>query len=416
MKRLMRRHDVLSSGRAELVETRRRAQGDRFKPNRALSIVQLCWLSAACALPAMAQTSAATPPPSQAAGAAPQPDILAKGLAHPWGLSFIDAQRLLVTERPGRLRVVTLQGQVGPVITGLPPIQAAGQGGLLDVLADSQFTSNRTIYFCYTEPDATGKLNATALASARLSEDERRLDTVKVLFSQKPKLSGSAHFGCRIVESPDGKLFLTLGDRFHHMQDAQTLDNHLGKVVRLNKDGSVPADNPLVGRAGAMPEIWSWGHRNMQGATWGPDGSFWATEHGPQGGDELNRLEPGKNYGWPVITYGEQYGGGPIGQGIQAKAGLVQPVYQWTPSMAPSGLAFVTSTRYGSAWQGSLLVGSLKFRYLARLELRGGQVLREEKLLQDLDERIRAVRQGPDGLIYLLTDSPQGMLLRLSPR
>lgn len=353
---------------------------------------------------------------AQVAGAQPQPDILAKGLEHPWGLSFIDAQRLLVTERPGRLRVVTLQGQVGPAITGLPPIPAAGQGGLLDVLADSQFTSNRTIYVCYTEPDATGKLNATALASARLSEDERRLDKVQVIFSQQPKLSGSAHFGCRIVESPDGKLFLTLGDRYHHMQDAQTLDNHLGKVVRLNKDGSVPADNPLRGRAGVMPEIWSWGHRNMQGAAWGPDGALWTTEHGPQGGDELNRLFPGQNYGWPAITYGEQYGGGPIGQGIQAKAGMLQPLHQWTPSMAPSGLAFVTSAQYGKAWQGSLLVGSLKFRYLARLELQGSQVLREEKLLQQLNERIRAVRQGPDGLIYLLTDSPQGMLLRLRPR
>lgn len=378
-----------------------------------------CLLYAAtCALPAIAQvpSTPATGSTPIASEAPPQPDILVKGLEHPWGLSFIDAQRLLVSERPGRLRVVTLQGKVGPAITGLPPIQAAGQGGLLDVLADSQFANNRTVYFCYTEPDATGKLNSTALASAKLSEDERRLDNVRVLFSQKPKVSGGAHFGCRIVESPDGKLFLTLGDRFHHMQDAQTLDNHLGKVVRIHKDGSVPVDNPLVGRAGAMPEIWSWGHRNVQGAAWGPDGTLWTTEHGPQGGDELNHLQPGKNYGWPVITYGEQYGGGPIGQGIQSQVGMVQPVYQWTPSMAPSGLAFVTSQRYGSAWQGSLLVGSLKFRYLARLELRNGQVLREEKLLEDLGERIRAVHQGPDGLIYLLTDSSEGMLLRLRPR
>lgn len=373
---------------------------------------------AACALPAIAQVplAPATGSTPIASEAPPQPDILVKGLEHPWGLSFIDAQRLLVSERPGRLRVVTLQGQVGPAITGLPPIHAAGQGGLLDVLADSQFAKNRRVYFCYTEPDATGKLNSTALASAVLSEDERRLDKVHVLFSQKPKVSGGAHFGCRIVESPDGKLFLTLGDRFHHMQDAQTLDNHLGKVVRLHKDGSVPVDNPLVGRAGVMPEIWSWGHRNVQGAAWGPDGALWTTEHGPQGGDELNHLQPGKNYGWPVITYGEQYGGGPIGQGIQAKAGMEQPMYQWTPSIAPSGMAFVSSLRYGSAWQGSLLVGSLKFRYLARLELRNGQVLREEKLLEDLGERIRAVHQGPDGLIYLLTDSFEGMLLRLRPR
>jgi len=373
---------------------------------------------ALCALPASGQ-SAATPaavPVPATSGANPQPDILLKGLDHPWGLTFIDAQRLLVTERPGRLRLVTLPDQAGPAITGLPPIHAAGQGGLLDVLVDSQFATNRMVYFCYTEPAAQGNVFSTALASARLSEDASRLEKLTVLFSQKPKVHGTAHFGCRIVESPDGKLFLTLGDRYHRMQDAQTLDNHLGKVVRIHKDGRIPADNPLVGRSGAMPEIWSWGHRNVQGAAWGPDGAPWTVEHGPQGGDELNRPQPGKNYGWPVITYGEQYGGGPIGQGIQARAGMEQPVFQWTPSMAPSGLAFVTSARYGSAWQGSLLVGSLKFRYLARLELQGSQVLREEKLLQDFNERIRAVRQGPDGLIYLLTDSANGKLLRLQPR
>jgi len=358
--------------------------------------------------------------PSQVApvlsGAKPQPEILVKGLAHPWGLTFIDAQHLLVSERPGRLRLVTLPGQVGPAISGLPPIHTAGQGGLLDVLADSQFASNRTLYFCYAEPGAQGQLNSTALASARLSKDASRLDQVKLLFSQKPKVSGNAHFGCRIVEHPDGTLCLTLDDRYHRMQDAQTLDNHLGKVVRLHKDGRIPADNPLVGKAGAAKEIWSWGHRNVQGAAWGPDGALWTVEHGPQGGDELNRPQPGKNYGWPVITYGEQYGGGPIGQGIQTQPGMEQPLHQWTPSMAPSGLAFITSARYGPAWQGSLLVGSLKFRYLARLELQASRVLREEKLLQDLGERIRAVRQGPDGLMYLLTDSANGMLLRLSPR
>ncbi|MCB8746399.1 PQQ-dependent sugar dehydrogenase [Rhodoferax sp. U2-2l] len=351
-----------------------------------------------------------------AAGAKPQPDVVARGLAHPWGLTFIDAQRLLVTERPGRLRLVTLTGQVGPAIAGLPPIHAAGQGGLLDVLADSQFAVNRTLYFCYTEPGAGGNVSSTALASARLSDDASRLDNVRVLFSQKPKVSGNAHFGCRIVESPDGKLFLTLGDRYHRMHDAQTLDNHHGKVVRIHKDGRIPPDNPLMGQAGALPEIWSWGHRNVQGAAWGPDGALWTVEHGPQGGDELNRPQPGKNYGWPVITYGEQYGGGPIGQGLQTHPGMAQPVYQWTPSIAPSGMAFVTSARYGRAWQGSLLVGALKFRYLARLTLQGGQVAGEEKLLQDLGERIRAVRQGPDGLIYLLTDSAQGRLLRLQPR
>lgn len=380
----------------------------------------LAWwvCNAAGALSANAQVA-----PTVVAGSAPatagaklQPDVVARGLAHPWGLTFIDAQRLLVTERPGRLRLVTLTGQVGPAIAGLPPIHAAGQGGLLDVLADSQFAANRTLYFCYTEPGLDANVSSTALASAKLSDDASRLDKVRVLFSQKPKVSGNAHFGCRIVESPRGQLFLTLGDRYHRMHDAQTLDNHHGKVVRIEKDGRIPPDNPLMGQAGALPEIWSWGHRNVQGAAWGPDGALWTVEHGPQGGDELNRPQPGKNYGWPVITYGEQYGGGPIGQGLQTHPGMAQPVYQWTPSIAPSGMAFVTSARYGRAWQGSLLVGALKFRYLARLTLQGGQVAGEEKLLQDLGERIRAVRQGPDGLIYLLTDSANGQLLRLMPR
>ena len=380
----------------------------------------LAWwvCTAAGALSANAQvapTAVAGSAPATA-GAKPQPDVVARGLVHPWGLTFIDAQHLLVTERPGRLRLVTLTGQVGPAIAGLPPIHAAGQGGLLDVLADSQFASNRTLYFCYTEPGAGGNVASTALASARLSDDASRLDKVRVLFSQKPKVSGNAHFGCRIVESPRGQLFLTLGDRYHRMDDAQTLDNHHGKVVRIEKDGRIPPDNPLMGQAGALPEIWSWGHRNVQGAAWGPDGALWTVEHGPQGGDELNRPQPGKNYGWPVITYGEQYGGGPIGQGLQTHPGMAQPVYQWTPSIAPSGMAFVTSARYGRAWQGSLLVGALKFRYLARLTLQGGQVAGEEKLWQDLGERIRAVRQGPDGLMYVVTDSANGQLLRLMPR
>jgi glucose/arabinose dehydrogenase len=217
------------------------------------------------------------------------------------------------------------------------------------------------------------------------------------------------------VEAADGTLFLTLGDRFSRKEDAQTLDNHHGKVVRINKDGSVPPDNPFVGRSGALPEIWSLGHRNLQGAALGPDGRLWTSEHGPQGGDEINRPEAGKNYGWPVITYGENYGGGAIGEGISAKAGLEQPLHQWTPSIAPSGLAFVKGERYGKAWQGKLLAGSLKFRYLARLDISGGRVVKEERLLPDLNARVRDVREGPDGFIYLLTDERNGRLLRLHP-
>lgn len=352
-----------------------------------------------------------------------RPEAVATGLQNPWAVAFLPQGRFLVTERPGRLRVVEADGRLGAPVAGLPAIDAGGQGGLLDVITDAGFAANRRIYFCFSEPAASGGGNSTALARATLSADNRRLEEVQVLFSQKPKFSSSAHFGCRIVEAqkdgkPDGTLFLTLGDRYSRMQDAQKLDNHHGKVVRINKDGSVPKDNPFVGRAGALPEIWSYGHRNMQGATLAPDGTYWTHEHGPQGGDEINLPQPGRNYGWPVITYGENYGGGKMGEGITAKAGMEQPLHFWVPSIAPSGMAFLTSGRYGQAWQGNLFVGSLKFGYLNRIELSApfkGQVVREHKLLEGGGERIRDVRQGPDGLLYVLTDSPRGRLLRLQP-
>lgn len=357
---------------------------------------------------------------AQTAGPALQVEVLARDLEHPWALAFIGAGRMLVTERPGRLRLVQPDGAVGPPIAGVPTVDAVGQGGLLDLLADSDFAHNRTLYFCYAERTIgdildLGGTNSTALAAARLSDDGSRLEQVTVLFRQRPKVRSSAHFGCRIVENTDGTLFLTLGERFSHMQDAQTLANHLGKVVRLHKDGSVPPDNPFVGKKGALPQIWSYGHRNIQGATLGPDRRLWIHEHGPQGGDEINRPEAGKNYGWPVITYGENYGGGKIGAGLTAKPGMEQPLHQWTPSIAPSGMVFLRSARYGKAWQGSLFVGSLKFHYLDRLELRDGKVVREERLLQDLGQRIRDVREGPDGLLYVLTDERRGQLLRLRP-
>lgn len=343
-------------------------------------------------------------------------EVIARNLEHPWALAFIGDGRMLVTERPGRMRVVQPNGELGAPIAGLPKIDVGGQGGLLDVVTDSGFARNRTIYFCYSEPAQSGGGNSTALASARLSEDATRLEQVRVLFSQKPKYGSDAHFGCRIVESADGTLFLTLGDRFRRMQDAQTLDNHHGKIVRINKDGSVPQDNPFVrSNRGALPEIWSIGHRNSQGATLGPDGKLWTHEHGAQGGDEINRIEAGKNYGWPVITWGENYGGGKIGEGITEKAGMEQPLYYWTPSIAPSGMAFLRSDKYGNAWKGNLFVGALKFRYLARLEVQGNKVVKEEKLLQDLKQRIRDVREGPDGLLYVLTDESKGQLIRLQP-
>ena len=324
-----------------------------------------------------------------------------------------------MTERPGRLRVIEADGRVQAPVAGLPEVAAGGQGGLLDVVTDSAFAQNRTIYFCFSEP-GLGTTNSTALARAKLSVDLQRLEELKIIFSQKPKVSSSAHFGCRIVERrvngrPDGTLFLTLGDRFSYKEQAQKLDSHLGKVVRIGKDGTIPRDNPYVGDPKALPEIWSYGHRNGQGATLAPDGTLWMHEHGPQGGDEINLPQPGRNYGWPVITYGENYGGGQIGDGLTAKAGMEQPLHHWTPSIASSGMAFLTSDRYGPAWKGNLFVGSLKFQYLDRIELKNGKVTGEYKLLQDVGQRIRDVRQGPDGLLYVVTDSPRGQLIRINP-
>lgn len=337
---------------------------------------------------------------------------VASGLENPWALAFLSGGRFLVTERPGRLRVVAADGRIGNPVAGVPTVAAGGQGGLLDLVLDSGFESNRTLYFCFSEPGAGG--NGTALAKARLANDESRLEEVRVIFSQQPKVASSLHFGCRIAETREGYLFLTLGERYGRKDDAQKLDNHLGKVVRLTKDGAAAPGNPFATLPGALPEIWSYGHRNPQGAAIAPDGRLWIHEHGPQGGDEINLPQPGRNYGWPVISHGENYGGGAINGGISTRDGMEQPMHFWVPSIAPSGMAFLTSERYGKALQGSLFVGSLKFSYLDRIELAAGKVVREHKLLQG--ERIRDVRQGPDGLIYLLTDSTKGRLLRLLPR
>jgi glucose/arabinose dehydrogenase len=348
-------------------------------------------------------------------------EIVAEGLEHPWAMAFLPDGRYLVTERPGRMRIVQGDGRLGAPLAGLPAVEAAGQGGLLDVVLDSDFARNRQLYFCYSEPGSgadSGK-NSTALARARLSDDASRLEQVKMLFSQRPRYASALHFGCRIVErrvdgKSDGTLFLALGERSRYKEEAQNLQSHLGKIVRIAKDGSVPRDNPFVGRADAWPEIWSYGHRNAQGAALAPDGSLWMHEHGPQGGDEVNRPEPGKNYGWPAITYGENYGGGKIGAGITRKEGMEQPLHYWVPSIAPSGMAFVTSDRYGAQWKGSLVVGSLKFQRLERLTIRSGKVTASEQVLPRLGQRVRDVRQGPDGWLYLLTDAQGGQLLRVT--
>jgi len=344
-----------------------------------------------------------------------RPETVSSGLENPWGLAFLPGGRFLVTERPGRLRLIGADGKIGAPITGLPAIAAGGQGGLLDVLVDSGFEKNRTLYFCFSEPAASGSANSTALARAQLSEDGVKLENLKIVFSQQPKVASRHHFGCRIVEARDGTLFLTLGDRFSRKEDAQKLDNHLGKIVRIAKDGTAPKDNPFVDKAGALPEIWSYGHRNGQGAALAPDGRLWMTEHGPQGGDEINVPQAGRNYGWPAITYGENYGGGKIGDGSTAKEGMEQPLHYWVPSIAPSGMAFLTSDRYGAGWKGNLFVGSLKFGYLDRIELKDGKLVAEHKLMADGRARIRDVKQGPDGWLYVLTDESDGKLLRLRP-
>ena len=346
-------------------------------------------------------------------------EVVASNLQNPWAVAFLPEGRFLVTERPGRLRVIEPNGEVGEPVLGLPSIAAQGQGGLLDVLLDTDFVNNSTLYFCFSEPGQVG--NSTALAKARLSPDRLRLEDLKIIFTQKPKVVSSAHFGCRIVESQtngksDGMLYLTLGDRYSQMNDAQTLNNHHGKIVRIYKDGRVPDSNPFVKRFGALPEIWSYGHRNLQGAVLSTDGSLWTHEHGPQGGDEINLVLPGRNYGWPVITYGENYGGGKIGLGLTSQKGMEQPLHYWVPSIAPSGMVFLSSERYGRAWVGNLFVGSLKFAYLNRVELSqpfGGKAIKEHKLLEDLGQRIRDVRQGPDGWLYVLTDNTRGQLIRL---
>ena len=341
-----------------------------------------------------------------------KPVTVASGLQNPWGLAFLPDGRMLVTERPGRMRLVTIDGKLAAPLQGLPKVEAAGQGGLLDVALDPKFADNALVYWSYSEPDPQGgRGNSTAVARGRLAGD--RLDDVKVIFRQAPKVASNAHFGSRLVFARDGRLFVTLGDRFSRRDDAQLLGNHHGKIVRIESDGRVPSDNPFVGRSGALPEIWSYGHRNVQGAALNPaSGELWIDEHGPQGGDELNIAQPGKNYGWPVITYGAEYGSGAkIGEGT-AKAGMEPPLAHWVPSIATSGLAFLTSDRY-PGWKGSVFIGALKAQLLVRLELDGRKVVREERLLQDFGERIRDVRQGPDGWLYLLTDSTNGRIVRL---
>jgi aldose sugar dehydrogenase len=348
------------------------------------------------------------------ASSAGQLDVrtVARGLVNPWALAFLPDGTMLVTERPGRLRVVTSDGNISPPVNGVPEVWASGQGGLLDVVTDRSFAQNRTIYFCYAErADGGGR---TAIARARLGDGNSRLDDVKVIFRQQGPLSSGNHYGCRIAQADDGNLFVTLGDHFGPRDQAQSLGDHLGKVIRIAPDGSVPPGNPFIGRADARPEIWSYGHRNAQALAIHPSsGELWEIEHGPRGGDEVNVIGKGKNYGWPVIGYGVDYSGAKI-HDATAKDGMEQPVKYWVPSIAPSGMAFYTGALFPQ-WSGSLFTGALRGAMLVRLTLNGNTVMAEERLLQDLNARIRDVRQGPDGALWLLTDSSSGRLLRVAP-
>lgn len=338
---------------------------------------------------------------------------IASGLVNPWALAFLADGRMLVTERPGRMRIVSSDGQLSPALKGVPDVWATGQGGLLDVVTDHAFKQNNTIYFCFSERTAGG--GRTAVARAKLVDgDAPRLEDVKVIFRQQGPLSSGNHYGCRIAQARDGNLFVTLGEHFSHRDEAQNLGNHLGKLIRITPDGAAPNDNPFVGRDGARPETWSYGHRNEQGLAINPaSGEVWEIEHGPRGGDEVNIIGKGKNYGWPVIGYGIDYNGTKI-HASTTKDGMEQPIKYWVPSIAPSGMAFYTGKLFPK-WDGSLFTGALVGKMLVRLSLNGNSVTGEERLLQDLNERIRDVRQGPDGALWLLTDNAAGRILRVSP-
>jgi aldose sugar dehydrogenase len=346
---------------------------------------------------------------------------VAEGLQNPWGLTFLPGGRMLVTEKAGRLRIVSADGKLSEPVAGLPPVDARGQGGLLDVAIDPAFAGNQLIYWTYAEP-TDGGMNNTAAARGRLVEDDApRVEGVQVIYHQAPSMVSTQHFGGRLVFARDGTLFITQGDRsiVDGRMQAQRMDVLIGKIVRINPDGTIPKDNPFVNQAGARPEIWSIGHRNVQAATLHPStGDLWEVEHGTRGGDEINIARKGKDYGWPTIAYGIEYRGDPITGGITAQQGMEQPLYYWDPVIAPSGMVFYTGALFPE-WKGNLFIGGLGSTNLVRLVVDREKVVGEERLLTDLQpsrERIRDVRQGPEGAIYVITDSPKGRILKLVPR
>jgi glucose/arabinose dehydrogenase len=353
--------------------------------------------------------------PAQSTNVSIEAEVVAEGLSHPWAIAFLPDGRMLVTERAGRLRVITRAGAVSAPVAGLPEVDARGQGGLLDVVLGPSFASDRLIYWSYAEPRGDGA-NGTSVARGRLSEDAARVENVEVIFQQLPSWQSRGHFGSNLVFDREGHLFVALGDRQQNEPRELAQDNStlLGKVVRLNPDGTAPGDNPFVGQANVYAEIWSYGHRNVQGAALHPEtGALWTIEHGPRGGDELNLTQAGRNYGWPIISYGVEYRGGPVNGGIAAREGLEQPNYYWDPVIAPGDMEFYTGDLF--PWRGDLLIAALKTEQLVRLRLDGDRVVAEERF--DLGVgRIRDVAQAPDGALWIVTDEDNGRLLRLTPR
>ena len=343
--------------------------------------------------------------------------VVATGLSNPWSVEPLPGGDLLVTEKPGTMRIVSASGQVGEPLAGIPAVVTRNQGGLLDVALSPNFATDRTIFWSFSEARG-GNENATSVARGVLSEDRRSVEQVRVIFQSLPAFNGGHHYGSRIAFAPDGTLHVTTGDRSaaEMRQHAQRLDGHLGKVMRINADGTVPQDNPFVGRADAKPEIFSLGHRNIQAAAFDPQGRLWTVEHGTRGGDELNLVRAGGNYGWPVQAYGIEYSGQALpGVPVPADSTLRQPVYYWDPVIAPSGAQFYTGDAFPE-WQGSMFIGALREQRLVRLVIEGERVVGEEHLLTDRQQRVRDVKQGPDGFLYVVTDEENGELWRISPR
>jgi glucose/arabinose dehydrogenase len=351
--------------------------------------------------------------PGVRTGVAMAHSVVASGLEEPWGLALLPDSRWLVTERPGRLRIITAAGAVSEPVAGLPAVDAQGQGGLLDVVTGPTFVQDRMIYWSYAEPREGG--NGTAVARGRLSDDGSRVEGVQVIFRAMPTYAGRLHYGSALAFGRDGKLFITLGERSDAPMrpQAQDLASHMGKTIRINADGTVPSDNPFVGRAGALPEIWSSGHRNAQGIAIAANGDVWTVEHGTRGGDEVNLDRAGLNYGWPDVTYGIEYRGVPINEGITAREGTEQPAYYWDPSIAPGGMTVYDGAMF-PGWRGNLLVAALKDKHIARLVVEGGRIVGEERLLTDLGERVRDVAVAADGAVWVVTDETNGKLVRLA--